>query len=1186
MLTILFVYTYYSAGKNERKFSCSQCAAVFKTSKAQLLHIKNKHSQESQSSTVLVPQLKPHGPALTQTANGQPQMLIMETVGPAPQQMDKLDPEEIKRLIEKLGNVQKVNQLVILPLQPQSFGSPHSQPLMQPLHVNFTESTVQPTQCEKSDTDSSKTEQINLQLSAEIGDLQQKETVLSQEEKNISSENSDTQVRAVELTQTEVQMQMDEINFELIPIQTETSVLLDQTTLQVEAPQNDSVNEIAQIAEELIPVTQGIAALETNNELSFIPQPETAKSHHVEENNVPVDTVALEEMVTNVETPCPTQILDSTELSVESESLVVSEQCDVGKLSEPQELQEIQAQKDQAESEKEPSMPVEPQSQPDSLSTVQNDTVIDLQQSSVLTPDQTRASLQDCPFVQKKLPTKKKRSKKQLADKIETKETSEVCGGKVATTMKVNTSKSTSKVITKKREKAKNKKLVVRFGPAEKKKTSTPKVIKTSKTKQNQNQQISNQDQVPVLSQHDNKLDFNQKLQKDKKGKGVKSPLKVAVKTAGQITNSSDTVLVETEATQQVKTQKRKMKNQNNLDKKSNSIQEAHQDETMVPVQKKKKQGKASENEYPKKPKVRKTQNDGLKKNTHKLPKRKITRAKSRPDVPHLAHIEKQALLLLKGHKQPQLKVHKLDATELEKSPPSKCDNKVLKKTKTAPSKSLNAAHQKKTKSGGNNLLECQVEPLSFEMPSVENSPGSVTTKPKIVRKRKAPTKIDQEIALSPPYSQLTLGCQDCGKTFSEVSALQEHMAFWHSAGKAAFPDETIDVAKKRVISPGPNEKCIPPNVFEIQVATDWDMETEVGEIVGERLSFPALSPSPSLTLASGGVEGKEQERDKDVEGIVSGLEQPPEQNPLEVCKIPSQASTPALSKSIMPQDLTENTSESVSSKKEQCHDVGSITEISCAELSREEEIKEELPLEVNLVMVGEKHADDNHNTQIGSISGVSQEHESEVSNSQPQESAKNAVVALTENVLTEPEIKQEEEEVLVRRVDDHKRVTGENSVTKGKKGVGRSRGKKPLGRRTSTENRSTKDMEGNKDPQECQVLYHLCVLDTPEGKNKEKDMNEVNASETCQQSSSEEAPEEQVVFELDSVTTSVMDIVNSEDNSFEESRELVRDGSSPGIILEKFLTARERNMENPNTQSQTRVSVFACFPDSSDVVL
>ncbi|XP_050987753.1 uncharacterized protein LOC127178731 isoform X2 [Labeo rohita] len=1155
-------------GKNERKFPCSQCAAVFKTSKAQLLHIKNKHSQESQSSTVLAPQLKPPGPALIQTANGQPQTLIMETVGPAPQQMDKLDPEQIKRLIEKLGNVQKVNQLVILPLQPQSFGSPHPQPLMQPLHVNFTESTVQPTQCDKSDTDSSKTEQINIQSSAEMGDLQQKEAVLSQEETIISSENSETQVTPVELTQTEVQMQMDEIQLELIPIQTETPELLDQTPLQVEAPQNDSLNEMAQIAEEHIPVTQDIASFETNNELPLIPQPETEKSHLVEEDSVPVDTVGLEETVTNVEMPCPTQMLDSTELSVESESLVLSEQSDIGKLSEPQELQEIKALEDQAEIEKEPSVPVEPQSQPDSLNTVQNDTVIDLQQSSVLIPDQTIASLPDCPFVQKKLPTKKKRSKKPLVEKVETKEANKACDSQVASTKKINTS---SKVITKKREKPKNKKLVVRFGPTEKKKSSKPKVIKTSKTKQNQNQQISDKDQVPELTQHDSKLEFNQK---DKKGKGVESSSEAAVKTAGQMSSSSETVLAEPDATQQVKPQKRKLKNQNNLDKKSNSVQEAHQDEALVPVQKKKKQGKTSAEECPKKPKVRKTQNDDLKKKTHKLPKNKVAKAKSRPDVPDLAHIEKQALLLLKGHKQPQLKVHKLDATELEKSPPSKSDKKALKKTKNAPRKSLNVAYQKKTKSGENNLLEYQGDPLSFEMPSVENCPGSGSTKPKTVRKRKAPTKIDQEIALSPPYSQLTLGCQDCGKTFSEVSALQQHMASWHSAGKASFPDETIDVAKKR--RPGPNQKCIAPNVFEIQVATDWDMETEVGEIVGERLSFPALSPSPSLTLASGGVEGKEQGGDKDVEEIVSGLEQPPEQNLLEVCEMPLQASTPVLGESIVPQELTENASENVS-EQAQNNEIGSITETSCAELkdALEEEIKEELPLEVNLVMVGEKNVEENHNTQIDNVLFVSQELENEVTNSgsQTQESANDAGVVLTQNVLTEPEIKQEEEEVLVRRVDEHKRVNGGNSATKGKKGVGRSRGKKPLGRRTSTENKSKKDMEGNKDPQECQVLYHLCVIDTPEGKNKEKDKNGVSASETCQPLSSEEAPEEQVVFELDSVTTSVMDIVNSEDSSFEESRELVRDGSSPGIILEKFLTARERNMENPNAQGQIRTN-------------
>ncbi|XP_026083119.1 oocyte zinc finger protein XlCOF7.1-like isoform X2 [Carassius auratus] len=113
--TELMAHQRTHTGKNVRKFPCSQCAAVFKTSKAQLLHIRNKHSQESQSSAVMVPQLKPTGLALTQTANGQSQTLIMETVGQTTERMDKLDPVQIKRLIEKLGNVQKVNQLVILP---------------------------------------------------------------------------------------------------------------------------------------------------------------------------------------------------------------------------------------------------------------------------------------------------------------------------------------------------------------------------------------------------------------------------------------------------------------------------------------------------------------------------------------------------------------------------------------------------------------------------------------------------------------------------------------------------------------------------------------------------------------------------------------------------------------------------------------------------------------------------------------------------------------------------------------------------------------------------------------------------------------------------------------------------------------------------------------------------------------
>lgn len=1216
---------------SERKFPCPHCEAVFKASKARLLHIKNKHSQESQSSTVLVPQPKAPGPTLVHTANGQPPTLFVETVGPAshPMAANKLDAVQIKRLIEKLGNVQKVNQLVILPLQPHRFGLPHPQPL----HVNFT----QPTQFEQPNTDPSNADQINL------SNLQPKEAaVLSQEEKSFYPENSEIQVTPVELTQTEAQMQMEEIHLELIPIQTEPSVLLDQTPLQVEASQNNSVLELPRTIEENITVTQANESLETNEEPPLIPQPEMQKSNHVEgvaaleRNNDPPlilqpetsksyhvkgiasletnDEVSLfsqpetktkpnqvegiatfeinnepplisqseiakshveedivqdykvtsEEIVSKTEMPCPTQ--DSTDISIGSHLEVIIKQGDINKLSKPQEVLQIQAQKEQVESEQQPCIE-EPQPQPDSFNSVQNDKIVN-QQSSVPTPNQTQVGLQNSTCVQKKLPTKKKRSKKQLGDERENKEPSKESDNTASSSKKVKTS---SKVNPKKKENAKNKKLVVRFGPSEKKKSSKPKVIKTSKTKQNQNQQICDEGHVPALSENENKLDSNQKLQKDKKGKGAESPSGGTVKSVGQTNNATDSVLVAPEAAQKGKPQKRKLKNPNNLVKKAKSVPEAQQDKPAVHMPKKKKQAKISEDDGPKKPKVRKTQNDAFQKKTQKIPKHKAKQAKCSPDVPDQAHIEKQALLLLKGHKQPQLKVHKLDATELEKSPPSKNDNKVLQKNKNAKNKSLNVAHQKKKKSGGTKLLEHLGESLSLEMPLVENSPGSVPTKPKIVRKRKAPIKMDQEIALSPPYSQLTLGCQDCGKTFSEVSALQQHMASWHSAGKLVFSDE-INVAKKRVIQTSPKEKRILSNVFEIQVATDWDIETEVGEIVGERLSFPALSPSPSLTLASNCADGKEQEGDKDAEGIALGFEEPAEKNSSEVCEISTKSSTLVLVKTIVPQEVTEDAVESVSAK-EQSNEFNPITEISCDKVkdAAEEEIKEELPLGVNLIMVGDQNAEENHNTEVRNISGVSQEPENEVSNpcSQSQEPAKDAETVMNQNVLTE--IKQEEEEVLVREADDNKRVIGGNSVKKGKKGVGKAWGKKSVGRRTSTENRSKKDMEENKEAEECQVLYHLCIVDSPEIKNKETDKNGVNSSETPQVSTSDEAPEEQVVFELDSVTTSVMDIVNSEEGSFETSQELVREGSSPGIILEKFFTARERNMETPNIQSPVR---------------
>lgn len=1104
----------FSAGTNEWKFKCSQCDAVFKTPKTQLLHMKNKHSQEkvmeSQSSIASVAQ---PGLIITQTTAGQPQ--TAEAVVPIPQQIDVLDAEQIKRLIEKFENVKKVNQLVILPFQTQGAGLPHPQGLMQPLHLDFTESTVQPSECREMDTDpSSKIQEQNKhQTSTEMEDVQEKETAdLSQEEKiNTLSENSDSRFDT-EMTPavlTEEQTQMDVIHIELIPVEPETeTVLLDQTPLQVQPSQNDSVSQTADL-EQLLG-TQDDATLETTTETTSVALVETETSLNVEEVNALItnDITVSEEVVTKTDTLCSEQIQDVKDL--ESDSKVMCGQSDTVQISEPQEPKQNQDLPEQVDSEKEPSA-VEPQSLTEQrpLNNLPNDTT----------------GLQPKP-----------RKKKQ-------------------------------KVMT-----------------------------KPNKSKQNHQQRIE-QDK-------DKDMYFKQKVQQDKKAKGVEG--KSEVKTTCQTNSVGNKVSAVPQATQ-TKPQKRKMKSQNNLIKKAKTVQEPQQDQTLAPVQKKKKQNRTSQEGGPKKSKVRKPksndfpikvkksqtsdfqhkvkktqkndfqikvtkpQTTDFQKNVHKIPKHKAAKRKRTPVAPDQAQIEQQALLLLKGHKQPQLKVHKLDATELEKSPPNKYDRKEPL------SKSPNVTQPKKTKSTGNKML-CG-EPLSPVDSSLTSA--SSAAKPKIVRKRKAPTKIDQEIALSPPYSRLTLGCQDCGKTFSEVSALQEHMASFHSAENMAQQDEAVDMTKES--DTRPSEKHIEHNVFEIQVATDW----EIGEILGDReeqrLSFPVLSPSPSLMIPSGCVEGRDQE-DKAVEGTVSGPEHLPENNPEEF---------PVVGENIVPQEITENTEASDNLLDEEAsRATGIVTETSGSEVkdAAEEEIKEELSLEVNLVMVGDQN-EENPSPQINNLSSASQEHETEeLSNShpcsQPEQTEKEAEVVLTENVVhcvTEPEVKQEEEEVLVHKVDEQKRVTGRSSETRGRKGVGRGQGKRLGGKRSSRLNRSKKDMDAKKDSQDCQVVYQLCVLgNTPEEQDKETDKNGGNTTQTCMLSPPEESPEDQVVFELDSVTTSVTEVINSQDGSFiEQSTELARDDRSPGIILEKFLTACERNVEHPNSRSQ-RKRVTACCVHSN----
>ena len=112
---------------------------------------------------------------------------------------------------------------------------------------------------------------------------------------------------------------------------------------------------------------------------------------------------------------------------------------------------------------------------------------------------------------------------------------------------------------------------------------------------------------------------------------------------------------------------------------------------------------------------------------------------------------------------------------------------------------------------------------------------------------------------------------------------------------------------------------------------------------------------------------------------------------------------------------------------------------------------------------------------------------------------------------------------------------------------------------------------ESEKEQDECQVVYEKHAITTDSetqdeaetgtktsqpGTNPECEAEKATAPAACLPHvppAMEESPEEQVVFELESVTTSVEEVMN-------EGEEHDRDvDQSPGIILEKFLTSRQR---------------------------
>ncbi|KAG9275933.1 hypothetical protein AMEX_G8177 [Astyanax mexicanus] len=1286
-----------------KNYACSQCEQSFRTAKSQLLHIQTKHMQNKSitfsSSSVAGQELNGNPHDTTQPAALQPPVLRMEAIGPAPQ-IGPLGAEQIKRLIEKLGNVQKVNQLVILGVD---------QIQNAPLHFNFTEPAAAQSVEEQETRDQTEEQPVHEETVSVTADqttckeslvvgvtVEQEETMVQEERANsesLLSLNPEIQVAAAESDMAVAQL--SEVQLQFIPQLTEQS--------DITLPQLEVYHENTQITEEqIIEVASDVNTVESRDLSSLIPANncENGQYQKIEEEHVTMSTdiMSAEEIITHEESlekhkademlvetethtidDCqdlkeqPEQLSQNdSDLKKQSEQLsqkdpdlkeqseqlsyidqdlreqseeISQKDPDLKKQSEQicqkdsdlKEQSEQMCQKDKdtkqtkqlfqedqnlseqseelsqkdenlrEQSEKLSQKDKDLNEQPEQLSqkettfsesemthpsidSVHHDQEIsyldqdsgnteDTQSSKVVVGEPNLANVGNGLPKKKLLPKKKKITKKQVSKKPQ-KEVAKITSQ--ATPKKK--AKKPSKTVPKKTQKAKSKKLSnlqtteknqVPSGPKENLKEKSPKqqIVQISKTSKIPNllkdQQDENADQVQTSSQNDSSSQMKQKNQKQKKGKTGENSSDL-LKSVNVPNDPKEPSVPE--QTPRGKFQKKKTEKQKDLVKKRKS-QETHQDETPTP--KKKKQSKTPESVSPKKVKVK---NGTVKK--PKLSKQAEKEQKNSSPTSSPEQIKQQALLLLKGHKQPQLKVHKLDAktTGLEQPPKPKSQTKeaseqeakVVKAKGGKQNKVLQTANQnkKKAKTLGKESKKKKKDDPHFSLAPVDGVTDSelLQTKPKVPRKRKAPTKIDQEIALSPPFSRLTIGCHDCGTKFSEVSALQEHMASMHSENGLLQSSVGCDDSENLMMSPRSNELVLTnshdnhPHDFEIQVASDWEMETEMrgiglGDVDVHRLSFPALSSSPSLPVASTFAEGEGKVQDRG--------DQDAHSKNLETIGEESTESSQAFTQQVS----------STSSDHIQTNGKESLSQSLISDPQESMDIKEELPSDVNLVMV-EDQSEEDVPTQVNDSSllvdcpedSTGQQKEDESSHNPQIHTATSPQIKLpaqqenstSQHTDTQTVIKHEEEEMLVQEAENQSKP----SMARNRKGRGgRGRGKKQLGKRSAAENDGTKELEADKE--ECQVVFQMYSLsddceEKNEGTDRQKRVKSVGTVHS--RSALEKSSENQAVSDAQPDTTGVTEETQAEDSSLiQKSGQQDRNGTSSAAVIHKILAAQER---------------------------
>ncbi|XP_055083843.1 uncharacterized protein LOC117384217 [Periophthalmus magnuspinnatus] len=1073
-------------GASSAVYTCSICRATFKTTKTRHYHMKKKHNISKSALTKTSGQLvKQCTPIITPISISQPSLLQVGPNGPLQKVDANIDTEQLRKLIESLGNVQKVNQVVILGQVPPDAPPLELQQIAQPVTLNMntpqvdfmemnpkTNNTIvdpmeQTIILEPITPDGQLLNPPFSTLDCNLGDNPVAEVIFQQPMDTKQQLQTNEIVCHDNVLGQNLAPTLDQsIVLELTPALTPTAELeQSENVLQNEIPpstfdqNNELTNPLVETSISEQETSMSVQSLLSTVELEMLPL-------QTDQHIGPVCTFSPQETLPEYQTETVTQ--DETDSLMPTNCIdpnVHNVTDKVDKMIEQANTKQI------VTDEPKPINVTEGIEKQDNCDEEKKEgKIIKTQQKAKQVEQATEMpinvmSAQELVKVRKRKPPKAFFFQGYMQEFVSS----------IYDEFPSNTAK---------RKKAKKSHLVVKFGPPSKGKQSK----KTSKSSKQPTKEDS-KEKSPGQSK---------KGRKDKKA-----------------VSSDCTVEIEVPASSEDNEQASKQKEGKNKKKKQKAGPKKTEKHVGVvsPIFKKKPK------KIIKSKSVKEKTTTNIKQKTlDKMNEQICPHPKSECADKSTSHIQ-DSLLLLKGHKQPQLKVHKLD--------PLQASGKTQEVTQTSPkekdspaSPALNEiSHENKKKGGRAKKVLTLLSSLQTSKKQEEEAPP----KPKATRKRKASSKVETEGVIT---SKKAIECKDCGQQFSDVSLLQNHKATVHivESPGITFTNGNLFEGVTRI-----DLYQLPKHVSNKDTGslnTGWDTEPEMADLDRDRcVTFPALNTSPSLPVPP--CELYYDKGVKDIEEIAMNTSQ---------SKVVSTSPQIAVSRK-------ENSTGM---------DVQGTTD---------EDIKEDLLLDVDLVTVGEQSEKDDASPQNDN----SQNKIEPVTAESGGAAAKQTDPTLhTVSCSThQHEIKEEEEETVIER--------NKNAH----KGMPSTERESEKGEICSEESEQTKQND-------CEILYECPTVDSVSN-NNQRDSHQVHI--TVKPSAQKDVLDRGITVDQDSGTEKeANEQIQQEDDDWERDQ-------SPGIALEKVMTSALSSVNKAKNQTQDfenesqDIKVEESFADSTQGV-